>query len=80
MEAKCVVSCLWQSSTRRTELVFGVTVESITENWRGLCHRAWLFTSTSGGGLVCKFIVVLVAVLKSMKVQGMMLKIKLKDL
>ena len=71
---------LWQASSHRGELLFGVTVDSITENWRALCHRSQLTASTWGGSLVHGIVVVLVAILKSIKVQGMILKIKLKDL
>ena len=63
----------------RRELLFRVTVESITENWTALCYRSQLTASTWGGSLVHGFVVVL-AILKSIKVQGMVLKIKLKDL
>lgn len=77
MEAKCVGFCLWQVSSHRRELLFGVSVESVTENWRALCHKSQLTANTGGDGLVCEFVVL---VLKSIKVQGMMLKIEMKDL
>lgn len=80
MEAKCVVSCLWQASSHKRELLFGAIVESLTGNGRALCHRSQLTASTWGGSLVCGFVVVLVAILKSIKVQGTLLKIKLKGL
>lgn len=68
-----------QASSHRTDLLLGVTAESINENWRALCHRAQLTAGTWRGSLVCEF-VVLVAILKSIKGQGMTLKIKLKNL
>lgn len=67
--------CLWQASSPSREWLFGITVESITENWRALCPSSQLTADAWGGSLVSGF-VVLVAILKSIKVQGMMLKIK----
>lgn len=68
-----------QASSHRRDLLLGVSAESINEDWRAVCHRAQLTAGTWRGSLVCEF-VVLVAILKSVKGQGMMLRIKLKNL
>lgn len=61
-------------------MIFGVTVESITESWRALYRRFELIASTAGVSGICGFVVVLVVILKFIKAQGRMLKIELKDL
>lgn len=61
-------------------MIFGATVESIIETWRALYHRLDLTASTAGVSVVCGFVVVLVVILKFIKAQGRILKIKLKDI
>lgn len=77
-ERKCCVLLVAGQPTQQ-RVNFGVTVESITESWRALYHRFELIASTAGVSGICG-LVILVVILKFIKAQGRMLKIKLKDL
>lgn len=77
-KTKCVVFGMWQVSPHRRLLIFGITVECITETWGALYHSFELTASTAGVSVVCRFVVLVI--LKFIKAQGRILKIKLKDL